>query len=222
VTRACALAAGLALVPSLGFAQGRWGDRLEVALGGGVARGSSLGEVSAELRPNQAPQPFELFTTESRLRRAALVDGRVAWRLTRRVSLEGRLGYSRPEIETSVRADAEDAPPVTIVERIDQFAVDAGVVVQLDAVRLGRLVPFAAGGAGYLRQLHEGFTVVEQGHFYYLGGGLARPLFRRYRGVVRRASLRADARLSFIDGGFQIESRTRPHLEITGGLSIGF
>jgi hypothetical protein len=222
VTRACVLAVGLALVPSLAFAQGRWRDRLDVTVGGGVALGSSLGEVSAELRPNASSQPFALFTTQSRLRRAPLVDGRVAWRLTRRVSVEGRLGYSRPELETSVRADAEDAPPVTIVERIDQFAIDAGIVVQLDAVRLGRLVPVATGGAGYLRQLHEGFTVVEQGHFYYLGGGLARPLFRRDRGVVRRASLRADARLSFIDGGFQVESRTRPHVEITGGLSIGF
>ena len=68
----------------------------------------------------------------------------------------------------------------------------------LDELRMGpRLVPFAAAGGGYLRQLHEGQTLVEQGQVYHAGGGLKYWLLTRKVGAVRSAGLRTDARIVF-------------------------
>jgi hypothetical protein len=142
--------------------------------------------------------------------------------LSRRVGVEGRLGYSRPQLESSVRADAEGTAPITVVERIDQFVIDAGVLVRLDEMRIGRWVPYAAGGAGYLRQLHEGFALIEQGHVSHLGGGMTRDLFIRSHGVVRAAGLRADARVYFLSGGVSLNDKTTTHGSFSAGLFVRF
>jgi hypothetical protein len=197
--------------------------RLEVTGGVGYITGATLGHTDATLRANAlTAQTFTLFTTDTTLSGSILGEARVGIWLTRRIGVEGCLGYSRPDIRTSVRADAEGAAPTTVVERLDQFVIDAGVLVRLDELRVGRLVPFAAGGAGYLRRVHEGFALIEQGHVYHLGGGVTRDLFSRTRGVIRTAGLRADARVYFLSGGASLNDGATTHGSLTGGLFIRF
>jgi hypothetical protein len=67
----------------------------------------------------------------------------------------------------------EGAPAITVVERIDEYVIDAGILVRVDKVRVAGVVLRAAAG-GEWRQLSEGLTVVDQGHVYHLGGGVTR------------------------------------------------
>jgi hypothetical protein len=130
--------------------------RFEITGGGGLQTGADLGNRNGDLRANSTtPQPFPLFITHSDMARAWLADARVGFVVSPRVTVEGRLGYSRPSLDISVSADTEGAAAITVVERIDQYVIDAGIVIRLDEVRIGRLTPYVAGGAGYLRQLHE-------------------------------------------------------------------
>jgi hypothetical protein len=197
--------------------------RLDVSGSAGYFTGLELGEADATLRGGAAAAPtVSFFTTETRLTGSPVGEARIGVWISRRLAVEGRLGYSRPALQTSVRADAEGAAPVTVVERIDQYVVDAGVLVRVDKVRVAGLVPFAAGGAGYLRQIHEGLALIEEGHVYYLGGGVNRDLMTRGHGVIRAAGLRADARVYFVSGIASRNDRTTRHGSFSAGLFVRF
>jgi hypothetical protein len=197
--------------------------RLEVTGGVGYFSGAGLGSANANLRANSTgAQPFTLFTTDSTMSGSLAGEARIGWWVSRRVAIEGRLGYSRPNIEASVRADAEGAPPVTVVEGINQFVIDAGVLFRIDEMRIGRVVPYAAGGAGYLRQVHEGLAFIDQGHVYHLGGGVMRDVVTRTRGVIRAAGLRADVRVYLLSGAASLNDRATVHGSYTAGLFVRF
>lgn len=226
--RAMPLALAVLLAaPASGVAQTPFdqpGHRVEVDAGGGLFGGAALGAGDANLRANaQARQPFRLFAVDSTFESAPSLHVRAAVGLTRRFGAEGGVTWSRPEIRISVSADAEGAAPLTSVERIDQYVFDASLVMRLDGLRAGaRLVPFVAGGAGYLRQLHEGRTLIEHGQVYHAGGGVKYLLFSRTSGFVRSTGLRGDARLQVLRGGISFEDRPRPHAAISGGVFLGF
>ena len=93
----------------------------------------------------------------------------------------------------------------------------------LDELRIGpRLVPFVAVGGGYLRQLHEGQTLVEQGQVYSAGGGVKYWLMQRKAGTVRAAGLRGDARAYLLRSGFSFDDGARLHVAISGSVFVGF
>jgi len=216
------LAIALLGVPHLALAQDTgFMHRLEVSAGGGYFTGTSFGNASATLRANGQAQPYALFTTESALTGSLAGDFTLGARINRRWSVDGHFLYSRPSLETSVRDDAEGAAAITVVERIDQFLIDAGVLFRIDEMRIKRLTPYAAGGAGYLRQLHEGYALIDQGHLYHLGGGVTRDLVMRTHGIVRAAGLRADARMYFLAGGV-VNDRTARHGSFTASLFVRF
>jgi hypothetical protein len=197
--------------------------RVEVEFGGGLLGGAGLGVQDANLRANDtAARPYPLFTADSRFGSAPSVHARVGVALSRRLGVEGGVMLSHPEIRTSVSGDAEGAPQLTIVERIDQYVIDAGFVIMIDELRAGPLVPFVAAGAGYLRQLHEGLTVIEHGVVYHAGGGVKHWLLARDRGFVRAAGLRADARLVLPAGGISFDDSPRPRGAISGSLFLSF
>lgn len=197
---------------------------VEVNVGGGLLGGADLGSDDAELRNNEPGRsPFRLFSAASRIASRRTLHARVLVPLSARVAVEGGLTVSRPDLVTSVSTDAESAAPIDVTERIDQYVIDAGLLVRLTDLRIGAsLTPFIAAGAGYLRQLHEGQTVIEHGQAYYAGGGLTYPLLERARGFVRAAGLRADARVYLMRGGVAFDDRPRPHAAISGGVCIGF
>lgn len=206
--------AQVAAVPSI-----RW---VEIDLGGGLLGGARLGTVDANLRANErTEQAYRLFTADHRFARTPELYVRAARPFSRRWGVEGGVTISRPVLRADARADVEGAPPLTISETVDQYFIEAAVVIAFEELRLGRLVPFATGGAGYLRQLHEGQTVIDHGQLLQAGAGVRYPFVSRASGVVRTAGLRADVRGYVLRGGVSIEDRLRPHLAISGGVFIG-
>jgi hypothetical protein len=194
--------------------------RLELSVGGGWLSGETLGAREARLRQTQ---PLRLFGADTELTGGPSVDVAAGFAFTRRWMFEGGVAISRPEVRTSVRADAEGAPAITVAERVDQYVVEGRLVVLLDEVRLGaRTVPFAAAGAGYLRQLHEGRTVIEEGHVVHVGGGVRHRLFARGQGLVRGIGLRGDARLALYTAGISFDDGPRPRAAASGAVFVTF
>jgi hypothetical protein len=198
------------------------GRHLEVAVGVGLMVGAALGEQAADLRAGGSGAPFRLFAAESVLASSALVDLRVGVPVSGRVTIEGRAAISRPELRTTVSGDLESPSTVTLAERIDQYALDAGVRVALHEWRVAGLVPFATVGAGYLRQLHENETLVEESASYYVGGGVTRWLLTRQAGAVRAAGVRADARLHILSGGDSLGDGRRRQRSLSGSVVVAF
>ena len=198
--------------------------RFEIDAGGGWLGGARLASRDADLRAAApAPAPFRLFSVETRFEAAPTLHVKGSIALSRRFGVEAGVTLSHPELRASVTNDAEAAPPITIAERIDQYSIDAGVIVMIGELALGsRTLPFVAAGAGYLRQLHEGQTVVEQGHVVYAGGGIKHWLMARDQGFISGAGLRADARLSLMSGGIAFEDGPRPHAAISGSIFVTF
>jgi len=213
----CCLAAG-------GEAQtGATPSGIEVAGGAGLFFGGGLGTRDANLRANSVtPTPYRLFTTTTSFGAAPLVEARAAIGLSRRFAVEGRFGFNRPELRTSVSSDAEQGNPITAVERIDHYMVDASVLLFLDRLRWRDLIPFAAAGGGYVRQLHEGHTLVEDGHSYHVGGGVRRRLFVDDRRFVKSAGVRGDARAYLLSSGATVDTKTRARVVVSGALFVGF
>jgi hypothetical protein len=215
------LAIALAAVwPADAMAQGRPG-RVEVGVGFGVLGGATLGRDDAELG-TRAGTDFALFNADSRFSRARELEVRAGLVLTRRYALELRAGLSHPELRTSISGDVEGVPDITLVERLDQYVIDASLTAALDQWSLGRVVPFVAAGAGYLRQLHEGQMLVEQGTAYHLGGGVRHRLFSRGSGWLKQAGIRGDARVYLFSGGVALRDRPRPHVAASGSFFVVF
>ena len=144
--------------------------RMELSVGAGFLGGSSLGTADADLR-GRTNQAFQLFDTSSRIGGSIPLEVRLGFLLGPRYVFEIRGAWSRPELETSVTGDFEGAPPVTVVERVDQYSLDLGVLVNLRQTRSRSLVPFISGGAGYVGSVHEGLTLLENGIGFRGGGG---------------------------------------------------
>ena len=136
--------------------------RLEVSVGAGWLGGASFGEQPADLR-GASGSPYRLFESETSLRGTGLFEARAGFALTRRYTIEGRAAMSKPELQTVVSSDAEASGSFTAVESIDQYIFDAGVLVRLDELESFGLKPFAIGGFGYVRQLHDDQQLVETG-----------------------------------------------------------
>jgi hypothetical protein len=181
--------------------------------------GATAGEADADLRTRDGS--LGLFSTRSVFDGAPVVEARVAVPLRGRFGVEVRVGVMRPILRTHVTGDAEGAPSIDLVEQVDQYAFEGALTMAFDRLRLGRLIPFATAGAGYLRQLHEGQTLVEHGVVYHAGGGVKNWLFSR-PGFVNAVGLRGEGRLSLLSGGISIDGGVRPHVGVLGSVFVVF
>ena len=193
--------------------------RLEVSVGAGWIGGSSFGQEPADLRAASGG-PYRLFESDTQLGGTGSFEARVGYALTRRYTVEGRAAIGKPELQTVVSSDAEASGSFTAVEGIDQYVFDGGVLVHLNELEAFGLSPFATGGYGYVRQLHEDQQLVETGHLFYVGGGVTRPLFSRSQGFIRSGSIRADLRLNVLS--LELESDSRLQGSVSGSLVLGF
>ena len=196
--------------------------RLQLAGGIGFFSGARLGEADANLRSSTPSDPYRVFATSSRLELATVLDLRAAFDLTRRYGLEAHALFGRPELRTVLASDAEYAPSVTAVERLDHYVIDGGFVIRLDKFRVKGWQPFAVAGAGYVRQLHEGLTVTEEGRVFYVGGGARRLLISRARGFLRGLGARGDVRVNVLSGGITVEDKARRHGSASASLFVVF
>jgi hypothetical protein len=197
---------------------------LDVNVGGIWLGPVGFGQADATLTRNQEPTAgYTLFSTSSRLGPALGAEARIGYHVTRTVAIEAAVLFARPALDTEVSGDAEGAPNVTARETLTQVLIDVSGVVHLAALRFRRAVPFVLGGAGYLRELHDGGALAETGHTYHLGGGLTMPFVLR-RGVVRSLALRLDGRLYLRSQGADLDEEAPTR--ITGGagasLVVGF
>ena len=194
---------------------------IELSGGAGVIGGATLGSRDADQRTPTPDQPFRLFTTSSRMAQAPMFDVRIGVALSARYAVEGHLGYGRPELQTELSSDAENAPSITAVERVDQYLIDGGVLVHFGGWAPG-VRPFVTAGGGYLRQVHEGRVVVETGQLFYAGGGIKYGLTSRRDGFVRAIGLRGDVRLNVLSGGIKVDEAVRRHVAVGGGVYLVF
>jgi hypothetical protein len=199
---------------------------IELDLGGLWQGGVPLGAVTAPLTPNQTSGgSFDLFDTSSRIVEAPGFEARVGVYLTRTLEIDGGLRYSRPQLETRISADFEEAAETTAVTSFSQYIFDVNAVIHLNRLRIGRAgTPFIFGGGGYLRELHDGRELVDTGQIYQGGGGVKFLFTQSARGLIRAVGLRADGRWCVRRGGVELESgeRSRGYAAAGAALVIGF
>lgn len=197
------------------------GPRFDLSVGAGFLGGSDFGDADADLR-GRSGQPLELFSTTSRLGASVPLEVRVGFPLGSRYALELRGIWARPEIETTIGGDFEGAPGVTVAERINLYAIDAGLLVAFAQARPRTLVPFLSGGAGVAGAVHEGLTLLETGAIYRGGGGLKYPLAMRTSGRVNAIGIRADAAFVVMTGGVATGSGATRQVTASGSFYLTF
>jgi hypothetical protein len=165
---------------------------------------SSLGTTSATMTSNQGSSPFTYFTVDGRLASTAGIEARIGYAFTRIFSVEGGLAYRRPAVQWTPTNDYESATLTTASEKMSEYVFDAALLVHLRGASFGkqnRGVPFVLAGVGYLRQMHQGGTLVDTGQTYYFGGGL-KYLMSRRPGRMSGYGVRVDARVVYRHGGY--------------------
>ena len=197
------------------------GPRMELSVGAGFLGASSLGSADADLR-GRSNQSFQLFDTSSRISSSVPLEVRLDVLLGPRYVFEVRGVWARPELETSVTGDVEGAPALTLVEQVDQYSLDLGLLVNLGQMRPRALVPFVSGGAGYVGAVHEELTLLENGISFRGGGGFKYPLVMQRRGRIKGMGIRADAALVVMTGALTSESGTTRQLATSGSLYLVF
>jgi hypothetical protein len=209
-----AAAAGLLLAAGPARAQGPTNGSWEFTAGAGYVGGFDAGSRAAELTPNSGPSgSVTLFETESRVRPAGGLLAKIGIFITPAFALEGGLRYTRPTYEVQITDDFEDAEDQTSEETLSQYLFDVSAVWHFRGSGGSRTTPFVYGGGGYLRELHEGDALVEDGLEFHAGGGV-----KWWLGSAGRWGFRADAGISIRDGGFDPEEKRRLVPQASGSL----
>lgn len=165
-----------------------------------------------------------LFSTSTELARAAGLELRLGRRVTRAVQAEVSASYSTPVLTTSISNDLEGGAATVASESTRQVTVEASAVVDVGRGRVGsRVFPFVTGGGGYLRQLHEGDTLVQTGRIYHVGGGARIPLVTRGRNRrFKQLGVRADVRAILRTGGITFDGRAHVSPAVTASAFVRF
>jgi hypothetical protein len=203
----------LLCVPTIAAAQ-----RIEIGGSFVTTGGYDAGEKSAVETPNSthpnAPG-LTLFTTTSTVTSANGVEGCLAVNVSRQIAVEGVFQIAWPRLQTRVADDFENAPSELAEGQFTSYLGGASLVYHFGT---GRVVPFVAGGASYLRQLDEDHAGVVSGTEIHGGGGL-----KYWFGSGRRSlGLRAEAQLSSrgTSIGFEDKRQTLPTFGV--GLDYRF
>lgn len=178
------------------------------ALGGGLRLVGAMpfGRVDA-VETGSSGQPVTLFTTESELSASAGWHMLAAKRLGQDWQVEATIARQRVELVTQVNNDVEDAAPSRASEPISHWQLEGGVRWTPARGRLtSSLALFATAGAGYVRQLHSGRTLVESGRSIYVGAGAERALWRGHRNVLAG---RLEGRAVWLAKGVAFDDRYR-------------
>ena len=221
-----ALVLAVACVPSMaaaqGYVRGPAPRRGSIEVGGGVTvlPGFDMGGSTADLTTSSPTTRFDLFTTESRVGDFLGVHGRIGYYFSRSISVEASVRFARPELSVDLSGDAESAADVTATQTASHYVFGGSVLFDLRGASFagGRGVPFVSGGAGYLRELHEGNLLVETGTEYHATAGL-----KYWFGTGdNRFGLRVEGGVSAREKGFDDEDGLRVQPMIAGGLSYVF
>ena len=200
-------------------AQGALGP---VTFSGGVrwAAPVSVGQVDAT-EIGVDGKPYRLFSTASRFEGTFGGEGRIGVRLTKVLRAEGAFSYGIPTLATRVSGDAEGARSTTATEGVRQFTFEGGIALLLPRWRpVPRGSPFLTVGVGYLRQLHEGRTLAEDGRSGFVGVGMDVVLRERRGKRLKAVGVRGDARAAVRGAGLSLDRRS--HVVLLLGTSLFF
>lgn len=201
-----AVLAAAVLLPSIAAAQSR-PARGSIELSGGISYvgGFSFDERTAQQTANDGStgSPFDFFTTDGKIEPAVGYRVRLGYFISSAIAIEGGLRFGKPVYSVRITDDFENAPDSTVEEDLSQYLIDGALVYHFGSAA-SRATPFVYGGAGYLRELHEGDTLVEEGVEYRAGGGV-----KFWLGGSGRFAIRGDVGVSFRDGGFDLDEKRR-------------
>jgi hypothetical protein len=207
-----ALAAAQVYVPS----DAPHGGSIEVGGGGTFVGGFEMGSSTADLTTSSPTGRYDLFTAASKVNSFPGVSAQVVYYLSRTIAVEGGFRYARPELSVELGDDVESAADVTATEKASHYVFGGSLVWHLREG--GAAVPFVSGGAGYLRELHQGNQLVETGVEYHATAGL-----KYWLGSGQhRFGLRFEAGLSARENGFDDEDRRRVLPLVSAGISYLF
>lgn len=130
------------------------------------------------------------------------LEARVGWRVTEHWAVGVTGSWSRPDFETRISDDVEDAEPVIAALGMDRFTVELDV-----ERRFGRSVrwqPYARLAAGWLRELADNRALADSGVAAHAGGGLKYWMREGRPGWLGHIALRAEARLALRRGGITL------------------
>ena len=192
---------------------------IETSIGGIWMSGYSLGSQDANLTANQpGGGPYTLFKSTSRMDSAGGLDARIGWRATRMIAFEGGLTWSHPQLSTRLFSDVEGAADIRATEKTSQYIIEGAVLASLAAP--GRaVIPFVRAGVGYLRELHDGNSLVQTGTSLHVGGGAT-----FWFGDLARQTigLRVDGRYYVLRNGLDLAKSSRSLGAVSGSLVFGF
>lgn len=177
----------------------------ELAVGGGFNLGQTFDSQDATLTPNPSggQSTLDLFGAEAKLRPAPAAHAQLAVYLTRSVAIEAGFQFARPVFEVSLSDDFEDAADVTATTTITQYLFTGSLVYHFG--RPGaKTTPFVAGGAGHVRDVHEGNGLIDTGVEYHGKAGV-----KLWFGRRQTSGLRLEAGVSIRDGGFTLDEDRR-------------
>jgi hypothetical protein len=195
------LAALVCLVPAAVSAQPA--GHLEISAGLHWSGTIEYGSVEAVDKTNGGGGRT-VFRSRSHLGSAAGWNARLGVMLTRALLAEvGAMTTSR-QLVTEISNDVEGASGMA-AEPLREYLVEGGLRYGFRRSAAGAVQPFVAGGAGYLRQLHEGSTLAETGRTYYAGAGALVRLVQAPRRTIKNVGIRGDIRASITDGGAALD-----------------
>jgi hypothetical protein len=149
-----------------------------------------------------------VFVTRSRIEPSAAAELRISVALSQMIAVEGGLAVGNATLATTIDDDLEAGDSATARESLHQYLVEGGLTFNPPGWQRARWAPFAAVGAGYLRQLHEGRTLLETGRTLYAGAGL-RLLLTSPRSSGAASGLRFDLRGALVTGGVLVDDSSR-------------
>ena len=193
---------------------------IEASGGGMFAPGFDMGSMTAELTRSTPTDKFDLFTSDSEVSGFPGVFVRLGYYLSESFSVEGGMRYARPTLSVRLSGDAESAPDVTADETVSHYLFEGSVLWHLRDLSFasGSAIPYVWGGAGYLRELHEGNQLVETGQEYHALAGLN----FWFGSGAHRFGLRFEGGLSARKKGFDSDESLRTQPVVFGGVSYLF
>jgi hypothetical protein len=180
---------------------------LEVGGGGTWGAGFDLTTLDAELTRAGDTNGFDLFSTDGKVSGFPGAHARLGVYLSRTISVEAGLRFTKPKLSFDLSSDAESASDETATETLTQYVFDGSVLFHLAGASFaqGRGVPFISGGGGYVRELHEGNELVETGNEIHATAGI-----KYWFGAGdRRLGLRAEFGISSRHRGFDVDDSRR-------------
>ena len=204
--RLVAMALPIVFVPAIASAQPA--DEGIVEIGGGLHYVGRVTFADVDATENSfGGATRAVFKSQSELESSGGVAVHVGVRLTEMFQAEWSVAFNHTHLATRLSAD-EEAGTATVTEPVTQYLVEGGLMVRPWRHAGGGGV-FGTAGISYLRQLHDGNTLVDTGPAIYAGGGVDFVLNGVRLFGSKAAGIRVDVRGRLLRNQLTLDGTTR-------------